>query len=60
MKPTTSYEKTKSFSLHETIKPKIQDSQIRLNERRKVIVTGIPKPDHKLVVRRSGKIGFSK
>ena len=49
-----------AFSLNKTSKPKFNASQIRIGTSKQKGVPGIPKPTRKLVVGRSGKIGYEK
>lgn len=49
-----------SFSLNETTKPRFNANQIQIDVSKRIVDAGIPKPTHKLVVGRSGKIGYAK
>ena len=49
-----------SFSLNETTKPRFNASQIRIDTSKRIVDAGLPKPTHKLIVGRSGKIGYAK
>lgn len=49
-----------SFSLNETTKPRFTAGQIRIDTSKRIVDTGLPKPLRKLIVGRSGKIGYSK
>lgn len=49
-----------SFSVSETARPRFDAHKIRIDESKQTQSAGMPKPMRKLVVGRSGKIGFSK
>ncbi len=49
-----------SFSLNNTTKPRIAIHQVRIDGTERNTHISFPKPKHKLVVGRSGKIGYSK
>ena len=49
-----------SFSVSETARPRFDAHKIRVDNSKQSGKTGMPKPMRKLIVGRSGKIGFSK
>lgn len=49
-----------SFSLNETVKPRFNASQIRIDTSKRIVDAGLPKPTRKLIVGRSGKIRYVK
>lgn len=49
-----------SFSLNEAAKPRFNMNQIRVDTSKRIVNAGLPKPTRKLIVGRSGKIGYAK
>ncbi len=49
-----------SFSISKAAPPRLKSSQVRIKSSCQQKKAGIAKPTHKLEMRRSGKIGYSK
>lgn len=58
--PQIEAERNKSFSLHAISKPRFSDKQINIDVKVQDKKAGLPKAPQKIVVGRSGKIGYKK
>lgn len=58
MESEKNHKQTVFFSLNEVSKPKFNSSQIRVDWPVRATEAGLPKPSHKLVFGRSGKVVY--